>query len=476
MKRHKETSSSEQSEARHGRRIAMGVVAGSLVLNACSAIESLPHKASITRTVTVAPNTIPLDNEPWLAPEHQELTVVAVSDPLRKDQSYSVDGIRYGFNKAGESISNQTFGSHSLEVKETDQVSALPDTRDDSDPRKSKQVRCYTGNQLKKIEFDASLRQRVKLGTIATTAIVLQNTPMCNVGVSAVKTSTFDGRPVTFYNPGVYDKSNRHARRLSASVVAHEMGHTWGLSHTTDIDCMVRKFDENGYSIVGTQKDYFHFYPVDTLIKKCGPLLDERSNERFEYGSFSTVMSARTELSPGPYSIDDLAKIDPKDYVLESRENIYGVYRLSSKPGEVHGIKLMVPDTHPLKKVDPTIDHITIGLQIEYWMSNAAYEAQDYGREGLGWSIQTFAGARFQTYRIVTNKLQARLVEGNKEYIAKPDVVYYDKTLNIAVIQKQDDKGKVYLTVKRVSEARQDLEKAEAKVEERNRINRIISK
>lgn len=177
-----------------------------------------------------------------------------------------------------------------------------------------------------------------KMGNEALWLFVSGNTEYCPIVDSEVPVAAFavtagDGRGYTTYSSG----------GLRDAVVAHEIGHVFGFGHRGRVGCDI-EFDERG-NYEGQLREVRE-------IVECGP-------EYTNYGQTEEVDWYASDESVMGYVdsrvlFDSVEKhhLDPEMYPIKlinpSRSADYPV---SNEPGKDHGIKISLPEDHPLKEL-----------------------------------------------------------------------------------------------------------------------------
>ena len=299
-----------------------------------------------TVTVTVASE--------FTTPSVPDVYVLRMVDTDSTEPSiYGEDKLRKGFSVFDQAIRSQTNEKYGVSLRAIDTVH--PIATNGSNGKK-----CYDGEAVKNTE--RAYRRANDLGSRAVIALVAENTPLCSS--SGAYATQSDGRSMLVFQRGmtayipdkgseIQSSKTQKDNALSASLIAHEFGHLWRLGHATEIKCARQK---NGL----TAKDI-------NQLATCEPLSLTKTN-KYAYGQYDTEQTSMgmrpSHLLPGgTYALPELAKLDPKNFLIQKVDNFQPAeYELSTEANHPKGIRIDLPNDHPLKNIDPTITQLVIGF------------------------------------------------------------------------------------------------------------------
>jgi hypothetical protein len=388
--------------------VAAGVLAG-IALARCDTggydFESEAHTAVPTVTVTVASQP----NIETQTPNHAIVDVVRFSPP--ENSPAPTASIESELNVAGVNIMNVTENAYGLRLGSVKTVTLEPEGKTPGGDE------CFESDDL----FDAAEKYRNSSDRI--TAMI---------GNSAILCDEIAGQAKVGENMIALQGPNAH-------IMAHEVGHLWGLGHYGKIGCYpINRSDQNTDP---------NLVDVSTLVTSPNCGVQKSGDEINEYGSLLSAMGNNTvtdNIIP-IYSNSDLHQLMSEKFTDRIIANEPGKYRISYEAGTGNSITMQLPSDHPLRLVDKNISSLTFTLDITGGsLSSNDNHKKTYDCAKDTCTVSVTANAGDMRYQIETPYSSA-VSEGTPEYFFESrhdplnqkggdyNVWYIDEKLNIVV-------------------------------------------
>jgi hypothetical protein len=317
---------------------------------------------------------------------------------------YTDGAIRSAIRSAGEVLEGLSKDELTLpEVADINTIKLTPEGLYTNDQNKQS-VECYSDEQLDRAQSLYLENSKLPAATSLMTVINQGDScTMLSVGAAAMVDNVNGMRIGTMYGSA-----------LTENVVLHEVGHILGLGHAASLYCndpTTKTVLERGKTDIGKLVEYGCVIPKQDGSDKpnmysdrmtvMGGILSESVDQFTEH--FNSTET--TILAP------DIAK--NKD-VLPER----ATYELSTYYEELRAISFALPADHPLRRIDPKIDTLSVGL------ASAAFNDKPNA------TIQVIAHYDDQSYRLGH---VLPYISGYDSSLGSVEI-YHDETLGVKVI------------------------------------------
>ncbi len=279
-------------------------------------------------------------------------------------------------------------------------------------------VECYSDEQLDRVQTQYLKNSDLPAATSLATVINQGDScVMLNAGAVGV-VDYINGMPI----------GTQYGAVLTDNLVLHEVGHVLGLGHAASLNCD----SPNASSLLEQSAvDIGELIESGCVVPKRG-----ETDKLDMYSDHATVMGGILAESIDSYTerfnSNETTKLAPevaknKDISLEA-----ATYELSTLYEETRAITLMLPADHPLRKIDPKIDKLTIGLM-----------SQEFGGAPNA-TVQVIAHHEEQSYRLTHS---FPYIAGYDDQLG-PIEVYHDETLGVkAIIHPGSDPRSVKVAI-----------------------------
>ena len=361
-------------------------------------------------------------------PSHSEVpttriveTSVIIEYPKGSRVDYTAEDVKNEMQKADEALTSSTSGAVSFEdAVDISYRSDLP--QGDASPETDAVTPCYTPEQIKGIH--AAHRFEHHLGDTAFTLLILNGVKSCGQ-----------------YGALADWKENISTYNLfNSGVVVHEFGHSplaGNNKHVARVDCIQKTAD-------GT-KDTDRVLPVaystadigEKIAAGCGPLLTKDGKFNAYSANESVMGEKRNLVGEQAFMPAELARIAPERFTIDTVGAHSGRHYLGLEADQSIGVKLYLPDNHPLKKINPSIKSIVFGLRRDDDLRTGADSVNSQ------MSIQAVAQGDWQNYVLNTEmfvdlkdpnlcELSTLQVDSDVDFYDAP-IIYSDTSMDTVV-------------------------------------------
>lgn len=370
---------------------------------------------------------------------------------------YTEDTLRNELRKADELLTFSTRGTVTLDDDVDVRVRGDVPQGDDA-AEANIMIPCYTSEQIEGIH--EAHRLEYNLGESAFTLLVLNGAKSCDdYGALAD-----------------WDENISTYNSISSGVILHEFGHSplaGNNKHAAALSCI----EKNGSDGEGDPMLPIAFSAADIgekIAAGCGPRLTEQGDTDIYSAPESVMGNKQGFFRQQVFLPPELARIAPEWFDIKTVGPQSGRHYLDTDAGSTIGVKLYLPETHPLKKIDPTIKNIVFGLQLNnFGGKNELVTGPDAKK-----AVVVVAEGEGQSYVLDTelfNKLEPpRIcnpyyddVDSKYDYIDKP-IIYTDKTMDtvVSIGRDRENNDKPFV----------QLESFAATADKRERLKRELDK
>lgn len=322
---------------------------------------------------------------------------------------YTDGEIRAAIRSAGDVLAGLSQDELALPVFPTiDTIKLTPDGLY-TDGKSKQSIECYSDDQLDRAQTLYLSNNKLPLATSVMTVINQGDScTMLSVGAAAMVDNINGMRIGTMYGDSLTD-----------NVVLHETGHLLGLGHAASLYC-----DD---PIAKTVLEHTKTDIAKLIEYGCVIPTEKDSDKPNMYSDHMTVMggiqSDSTDSFVDRFSSFETTQLAPR---IAKNENIRperATYILSTWYEKLRTISFTLPAEHPLRKIDPEIDTLSIGL-IQTAFNNEPTA-----------TVQVIAHHDQQSYRL---GYVLPYIAGYDDELG-PVEIYHDETLGMKLIVSPGD-------------------------------------
>jgi hypothetical protein len=288
------------------------------------------------------------------------------------------------------------------------------------DTKKDEFVECYTDEQLDRVQSTYLKDKNLPNDTSIITVINQGDScSMLNGGAAGIVDNINGLRIGTMY-----------ADSFTRKVILHEEGHVLGLSHAATASCKP-SYDSESYVEMAKED-------ISKLIDNGCSVPETGGKARDMYSDQTTVMGGipyDVRNADDYFSSVEMTKIVPEIAQNKDIDTENATYTISLRHHQLRTVSLTLPKEHPLRKIDPNIDTLSIG-SVSVDGGTRSYE-----------TVQLIAHHDGQSYRLTETYPYVASLDKDKG----PVEFYHDETLGIKVLlsPNQDGHG-VNVTIEKI--------------------------
>jgi hypothetical protein len=214
--------------------------------------------------------------------------------------------------------------------------------------QENKIVACISDDDIDNARKKAFQRDGVSL--LTRTGVIINDYPSCKDNEAGAWAWNHNGSDLTVYSA-----------KFIPYYVAHEEGHIEGLEHSSAIACSATSNDKSTFdNMVAWSKT-----DIRKLISRniCTVPLNE-DGDKDEYADVNTTMGDKESITPGHdvYSFTEINKLSPEAAKIINVQPEAQKYVLGIGDKDLRGVRFVLPWTHPLRNIDPSLQFLNVGL------------------------------------------------------------------------------------------------------------------
>ena len=409
----------ERPQSSKGQRIVAGLVTACLTLTGCSQ-ERLPDSLR-TDTILATPNPT--------RSSQMTIDILRIHTPGQEDKVAVSDGlIEHTVKEADRSLWFNLQGTSPRLSIGTIDDKQFPISNFEIDGH----TKCYTNKDLAEIEKYA--KNKSPDGSVA---IILSGADLCKTRTDTIAAAAYAREDLM-----VFAQQSPGQTYFGTELLLHESMHTKKMnrvSHEAKLVCDSPDFP-NG------REDYSPTFTPFSASSGCRPMRNKDGTLDM-YASNRTIMSGRREVnsnSPDTITSTSFSTIDrkiasPDSFnIAPANLVINSSYNLSAEKNHLNGIYIPIPEDHPLKAINPSIDRLVVAAELDYGNPSSTEYSQWSNCEDTACDISLTATNADYGFRMQVENLNyplEKIPEDNS-------VIYYvDEHLNISVLAKFSKSG-----------------------------------